>query len=67
MSTVITSKYPVQIQGDNTDANDTFVCCMVHVFDLNSERNAIAALTKQYLHVVAWDVAGLLIYEYDNR
>ena len=59
--------YPVQIQADNQDANDSQAPCMCHVFDIKAEITMIAALQKQYLHVVAWDVSGNVRHTYDNR
>ncbi len=59
--------YPVQIQADNQDANDSSAVLMCHVFDVRSEVTLLAALQKQYLHVVAWNVKGELTHKYDNR
>ena len=61
------SIYPVQIQADNIDANDSMVPCMCHVFDIKGEITIMAALQKQYLHVIAWNVKGEKLGEYDNR
>lgn len=60
-------QYPVQIQADNQDAKDSTVPCMCHVFDVQGETMLYQALSKQYLHVVAWDANGNVVYEYDNR
>jgi hypothetical protein len=59
--------YPVQIQADNSDAADSMVACMCHVFDVNGLITVRDALQKQYLHVVAWDVDGNQVSLYDNR
>jgi hypothetical protein len=59
--------YPVQIQADNIDANDAMAPCMCHVFDIKGEITMLAALQKQYLHVLAWDANGALRHTYDNR
>jgi hypothetical protein len=59
--------YPVQIQGDNTDANDSFASCMVHVFSIKDEINAFDALCRAYTHVIAWNASGDVIRTYDNR
>lgn len=59
--------YPVQIQADNQDAGDSQVSCMCHVFDNWGLITVFEALTKQYLHVIAWDCEGNKTKEYDNR
>lgn len=59
--------YPIQIQADNQDANDSQCPCMCHVFDIKGETTMLAALQKQYRHVIAWNVKGEKIHEYDNR
>jgi hypothetical protein len=59
--------YPVQIQADNMDANDSQCVCMCHVFDIHGQVTMLAALQKQYLHVIAWNVNGEVIDTYDNR
>lgn len=59
--------YPVQIQASNSDANDSRVACMCHVFDIAGEVTVFNALTKAYLHVMTWDKNGRLLQEYDNR
>lgn len=59
--------YPVQIQADNEDAEDALCVCMCHVFDVRAEVTMLAALQKQYLHVVAWGPNGEKTHEYDNR
>lgn len=59
--------FPVQIQADNQDANDSHCVCMCHVFDVRDEVCLLTALSKQYLHVIAWDANGEKVYEYDNR
>ena len=65
---VIDRLYPIQIQADNQDAEDgTHVTVMVHVFDVSSENNMYVLLSKQYLHVVSWDVNANEVYRYDNR
>ncbi len=61
------SKWPVQIQGDDTNANDSMCSCMVHVFDKQSETNVFTALSKMYLHVIAYNTDGKVILTYDNR
>jgi hypothetical protein len=61
------SIYPVQIQADNEDANDSHCFCMCHVFDVKAEITIINALQKQYLHVISWDSMGNKLDEYDNR
>lgn len=62
-----TPLYPVQMQGDNSDANDSHASCMLHVFDIKSEISAFDALSKMYCHVIAWDASGNVLREYDNR
>ena len=64
---IVMSRFPVQIQADSTNAEDSMADCMVHVFDHRSEIRAVTALAKSYLHVVAWDSAGDRVYLYDNR
>lgn len=59
--------YPVQIQADNAEANDSQVACMCHVFDRDGLITLREALQKQYLHVIAWDCDGNKAFEYDNR
>ena len=59
--------YPVQIQADNHDANDSQIDCMCHVFDRQGLVTVFEALCKQYLHVIAWDCDGNKAKEYDNR
>lgn len=59
--------YPVQIQADNLDADDSNAACMCHVFDISGEVTVISALSKVYRHVIAWDAQGNVIYTYDNR
>jgi hypothetical protein len=59
--------FPVQIQADNQDANDSYCVCMCHVFDIRSEITILAALQKQYKHVIAWDKNGQVRHTYDNR
>lgn len=61
------SIYPVQIQADNQDANDSHCVCMCHVFDVKAEITIINALQKQYKHVISWDNEGNKLHEYDNR
>ena len=63
----VNATYPVQIQADNENANDSQAPCMCHVFDIKGEITMLAALQKQYLHVIAWDVNGEVRHEYDNR
>ena len=60
-------RYPVQIQADNEDANDSRVPCMCHVFDYAGFTTVFAAMSRQYRHVLAWDANGAEIYKYDNR
>jgi hypothetical protein len=59
--------YPVQIQADNIDAAESQAVCMCHVFDIKAQVCVLAALQKQYLHVIAWDKHGNKDFEYDNR
>ena len=59
--------YPVQIQADNMDADDSCCSCMCHVFDIKGEITIINALMREYRHVIAWDKEGKVIYTYDNR
>lgn len=59
--------YPVQIQADDSNAADSMVACMCHVFDVNGLITIRDALRKQYLHVIAWDVDGNQVSLYDNR
>ncbi len=56
-----------QIQADRYDAADATVSCMCHVFDHAGLETLFNALCKQYLHVIAWDAAGNILREYDNR
>lgn len=60
-------EYPVQIQADNTDAEDSQIDCMCRVIDQRGLVTVFEALCKQYLHVVAWDCDGNRAKEYDNR
>lgn len=62
-----TPLYPVQMQGDNMDANDSHALCMLHVFDIRGEIEAFEMLSKRFLHVIAWDASGNVLREYDNR
>lgn len=59
--------YPVQIQADNAQADDSTVTCMCHVFDRDGLITMFDALSKVYLHVIAWDCDGNKAKEYDNR
>ena len=59
--------YPVQIQADNQDANDSHAVALCHVFDIQGELTIINALCKQYMHVISWDAQGEKLSEYDNR
>ena len=59
--------YPVQIQADNIEANESMAIVMCHVFDIRGEIMVFEALTSKYLHVIAWDNHGNKIREYDNR
>ena len=61
------SKYPVQFQADNNEANDRFADISCHVFDITSEVNMRHILSSKYLHVIAWDADGTEVYKYDNR
>lgn len=61
------SKYPVQFQGDNNDADDSHATCMCHVFDVNSEIAMQRIMSREYLHVIAWDADGKVLFTYDNR
>lgn len=61
------SLYPVQMQGDRHDANDSMAECMLHVFDIKGEVMVFEMLSKKYLHVIAWDANGTVLREYDNR
>lgn len=65
MSTI--SKYPVQFQGDNNDANDSRASCMCHAFDVNSEIALQRIMSREYLHVISWDADGEVLFTYDNR
>lgn len=59
--------YPVQIQADNDNADNSMCACMCHVFDVNGLITIRDALQKQYRHVVAWDANGNTVCLYDNR
>lgn len=59
--------YPVQIQADNEDARQSGASVMCHVFDVRSEICMLAALQKQYMHVVAWNPNADETFVYDNR
>ena len=59
--------YPVQIQADNHNADDSTVASMCHVFDVQGLITVRTALEKQYLHVIAWDCDGNQLSLYDNR
>lgn len=59
-------KYPVQIQFDNQQAEDS-IAYMCHVFDRASYNKLTAQLPKIYRHVVAWDADGKEVFRYDNR
>lgn len=60
--------FPVQIQADKHEANDTRGCLVLcHVFDHTSQVCLLDVLSKQFAHVAAWDAQGNKIYEYDNR
>lgn len=60
-------KFPVQIHADNIEANDSMCPVMCHVFDSVGLITIFAALQKQYAHVIAWDVDGEVVEQYDNR
>lgn len=60
-------KYPVQIQAAQSDAADSRVICMCHVFDGSGLSSVFNALTVSYCHVIAWDANGDKVREYDNR
>ena len=59
--------YPVQIQADNVNADDSRADVMCHVFDRKSLRRVFAAMMEVYLHVIAWDCDGNIVEQYDNR
>lgn len=59
-------KFPVQIQFDNTQADDS-IACMCHVFDLASFNKLTAQLPKIYMHVIAWDANSVEVFKYDSR
>ena len=48
-------QYPVQIQADNSEAGESTVACMCHVFDQAGYVTVFGALARTYLHVIAWD------------
>lgn len=60
-------KYPVQIQFDNYEANDSVGACMCQVFDLASLNKLEGYLPKCWAHVIAWDADAKKIFEYDRR
>ena len=60
-------KFPIQIQADNAEAEDSLVPATCHVFDMGGFTTVFNALCAQYLHVVAWDADGNKVSEYDNR
>lgn len=62
-----TALYPVQMQADKQDANDSCAVVMLHVFDIRGEVLVFEMLTKTYPHVIAWDANGEVLREYDNR
>ena len=59
--------YPIQVQADNINAAESNALIMCQVFDVMSETGIYNALSKAYLHVIAWDKNGIEIYQYDNR
>jgi hypothetical protein len=59
--------YPVQMQADKQNANDSCAVAMLHVFDIRGEVLVFEMLTKTYPHVIAWDANGDVLREYDNR
>lgn len=60
-------KFPVQLQADNENANDSRVPCMCMVYDVRGLETIFGAVSKQYLNVIAWDCEGNIVKEYDNR
>lgn len=58
--------YPVQIQFDNVNAEEA-EASMCQVFDAMSYYKLITQLPNIYLHVVAWDNNGAVVFKYDNR
>ena len=59
--------FPIQIQADKSHADDSSAEVMLHVFDSRSFRNVCDTLSRYYLHVIAWDSNGNVVYQYDNR
>jgi hypothetical protein len=59
--------YPVQVQADNENAEDSAVRAMCMVYDRDGLITVFEALTKAYRHVIAWDCDGNKAKEYDNR
>lgn len=60
-------EFPIVIQCSQSDAECAVSAFMAQVFDLSSYLSITAALSKQYLHVVAWDNTAEKVFEYDNR
>ena len=59
--------YPIQIQADNQNAEDSRARAMCQVYDKDGFITVFDALTKSYLHVIAWDSEGKKVKEYNNR
>lgn len=60
-------KFPVQIQADDAQADDSQAPCMCHVFDRQGLTTVFNALAARYCHVVAWDADAQVVSVYDNR
>lgn len=59
--------FPITVQCSQSDAEDSVAAFMLQVFDRSSYLSITSALTKVYLHVVAWDSEATEVYRYDNR
>ena len=59
--------FPIQIQADKSHADGTSAEVMLQVFDSASFRKLCDILSRNYLHVIAWDSNGNVVYQYDNR
>ena len=60
-------KFPVQIQADDMQADDSQALCMCHVFDRQGLTTVFNALAARYCHVVAWDADAQVVSVCDNR
>lgn len=62
----VNHKFPVQIQFDNQNADDSHAP-MCHVFDHLSFIKMVNCLPGCWMHVIAWDADGVEVFKYDNR